>query len=445
MNIIDITSKYKEKLRKNIFLKNIAIVAGGNVSAKFIGIISMPIITRFYSPKDFGIFSAFLSVAAIAGSLATFRYASTIPLAKDEKLADNLLKLCFFITFSFSLLIVAGIASFGDFIIDKFSVEQLKSYLWFLPVVFFATGIYEALNNWAIRNKDFSLITRTQISQSLSSSVIKIGFGVLKFVPLGLFLGHICQAAAGIGSLSLKLKKMRPSFFSNFSWSGVKLAAIRYKKFPLIQTWSQLLLVTGSHLPILLLSWFYGAKVAGVFALAMGMINFPMDFIGRAVAQVFYGEIAKYGKNNAEKIYKLSILIVKKLFWISLVPVVVLIFLGPLLFELIFGAEWVEAGLYARYFSIIVLTRFITSPTTKIFDVFEKQGIQLTLNIVRNIIVVLVFYVSHLLKWDHIEAIMLYGAIFPLYSVLGLFTQLKILKDRIKKVKQYKNLVNESK
>lgn len=425
-------SKYRNKFNNNIFFQNIAVVAGGNAAAKLIGIFTAPIITRLYTPEDYGIFTVFLSFVGIAGSLSTLRYAVTIPIAKEEKLADNILKLCFLITISLSLLFVAAIALLGDFITVKLSVEQLKPFIWLMPVIFFGKGIYEALNNWAVRNKKFKLITRTKISQGVSSSVIKIGFGTIGITPLGLFIGHVAQDFAGIGSLFSKLIQVNPFFLKEFSWTQIKYAAKRYKKFPLVQSWSQLLLALGAQLPILLIGNFYGAKVVGVFGLAMGMISLPMALIGQSVAQVYFAEISKYGKDNPQKIYNLSISIMKKLFWVGLIPVGILIAFGPWLFATIFGAEWLDAGFYARYFSVLVLMQFISSPIANIFNVFEKQGLQLILNILRVVIVALIFVISHLLKFSANEAVLLYCIGFSLFSVLSIYMIINVLRDSIK-------------
>lgn len=424
----------REKLNSNTLFQNIAIVASGNISAKLIVILSTPIITRLYTPEDYGVFSIFLSITGIAGALATLRYSVTIPIAKGENLADNLLKLCFIITFSLTLLWVIGILLFGTYFTEIFSAESLNPFLWFIPIIFLGQGIYEALNNWAVRDKKFKLITRTKISQGVSSSVTKIGLGTLGFIPLGLFIGQTAQVFAGIRSLISKLINVKPTFFKSFSWEEIKFAAKRYKKFPLVQSWSQVLLAIGGQLPVLLIGALYDAKVVGVFALAMGMINMPMDLIGQSVAQVFYAEISKYGKNNPQKIYELSVLICKKLFLVSLIPVAVLITLGPWLFSTIFGHEWHDAGLYARYFAIVVLTRFISSPLTNIFNVFEKQGLQLFLNILRVMIVTLIFYISHLLAFTANEAIIFYSLVFPLYSIVGLYINFKVIKNQIKEL-----------
>ena len=431
MNVRGIISNYKEKLKSNIFFQNIAVVAGGNATAKLIGIIAAPIITRLYTPEDYGIFSVFLSVIGIAGSLATLRYAVTIPIAKEERVADNILKLCFLITLSLTLIWFFGITLFGNFFVAQFSAEQLQPYLWLMPVVFLGKGIYEALNNWAVRNRKFRLITRTKVSQWVSSAGVKIGFGAIGITPLGLFLGHIAQEAAGITSLFSKLIHLKPEFFKTFSWTGIKHAAKRYRKFPLVQAWSQLLLALGAQLPVLMIGAFYGVEVVGVFGLAMGMINMPMDLIGQSVAQVYYAEISKYGKNNPEKIYKLSVSIIKKLFWIGLIPVAILLAFGPWVFKLVFGPEWIDAGVYARFLSILILTRFISSPITNIFNVYEKQSLQLKLNIIRVLLVFAAFYASSLFNLSALNSIGIYSILMTIYYAFLTIIVLRVVKRNI--------------
>jgi len=427
----NIISKYREKLKNNIFFQNIAVVAGGNVTAKLIGIIAAPIITRLYTPEDYGIFSVFLSVVGVVGSLATLRYAVTIPIAKEEKLADNILKLCFLITLSLSIVWFIGIALFGKFFTVQFSAEQLQPYLWLMPVVFLGKGVYEALNNWAVRTRKFRLITRTKVSQGVSSAGVKISLGAMGVTPLGLFLGHIAQEAAGITSLFSKLVQLKPELLKTFSWSGIKYAAKRYKKFPLVQSWSQLLLALGTQLPVLLIGAFYGVEVVGIFGLAQNMINMPMDLIGQSVAQVYYAEISKYGKNNPKKIYKLSVSIIKKLFWVGLIPIGLLIAFGPWVFKLVFGPEWLDAGVYARFLSILILTRFISSPIANIFNVYEKQSLQLTLNIVRVVLVFVVFYTSNLFNLSALNSIGIYSILMTVYYAFLTIIVLRVVKKNI--------------
>lgn len=420
--------KYRNKLKNNLFYQNIAVVTGGNAAAKIIGILTAPIITRLYSPEDYGIFSILISITGIAGSLATLRYAVTVPLARDTRVADNLLKLCFLITFSLSLIFVILILVFGGYITERFSVEKITPFLWVLPVVLLGQGFYEALSNWALREKRFRLITKTKLTQGISSSFVKIGLGAISVRPLGLLIGHIAQEFAGIGSFLVQLRKTKPGFFKSFSILEIKYAAKRYKDFPLIQSWSQLLLSLGAHLPVLFIGAYYGAAVVGIYGLAQNMINMPMNLLGQSVAQVYYGEISKFGKENPNKIYGLSISLIKRLFWIALAPMALIVIFGPWIFKVVFGPEWLEAGVFARALTLIILTRFISSPVASVFNVLEKQGIQLFLNIVRVILVITVFALSLIAGVSAINTITFYSILMSLYYVFMMIIILKELK-----------------
>jgi O-antigen/teichoic acid export membrane protein len=428
LKITDIILKYWERYKKNIFLQNILLVAGGNTAAKFIGILATPIITRLYTPEDYGIYTVFMSVIGITGSIATLRYSVTIPIAKEERTADNLLKLCFLVTLSLSLLWLLIVGVFKGKISEHFQIENLQHFLWLIPIVFFGKGIYEALNNWAVRNKGFKLITRTKLSQSVSSSAIKIGFGLLNVAPLGLLLGVIAEEIAGIGNILTKLRKASPNFFKNNSFKDIKTVAIRYKDFPLIQSWSQFLLVFGAQLPVLLLGIYFDNQVVGVFGLAMSMISLPVDLIGQSVAQVYYAEIGRQGKENSVRIYNLSISLIKKLFIIGLFPVGLLIAFGPWIFKLVFGPEWYDAGLYAQLLSFMILTRFISSPISNIFNVYEKQKTQLSLNIIRVVVVLLVFCGSSHLSLSPTYTIGLYSLSMTLYYGFLSVVVLRVVK-----------------
>ena len=54
-------------------LKNIGILASGSVVAQIIGLLTLPILTRLYTPEAFGHYQLYLGAAAIFGILPTLR------------------------------------------------------------------------------------------------------------------------------------------------------------------------------------------------------------------------------------------------------------------------------------------------------------------------------------------------------------------------------------
>ena len=61
----------------------------------------------------------------------------------------------------------------------------------------------------------------------------------------------------------------------------------RYRKFSLIDTWSNLMNEVSWQLPVLMLSVFFSPVIAGLYSLGFQMIQMPMSFIGNSIRQVF--------------------------------------------------------------------------------------------------------------------------------------------------------------
>ncbi|WP_157980763.1 lipopolysaccharide biosynthesis protein [Aliidiomarina taiwanensis] len=421
---------FKEKLRSNEFSRNLTLVLSGNVTAKAIGILSAPIITRIYSPEDYGVFALFMGIVSIIGALSTLRYATAIPLIKNENALEAMLKLCFLMIAIVSAIACFVLLYYSDLFVVTFNAENIRSYLWFFPLAFFATGCYQTLSSWAIREKKFKIITQTTVTQSLSSSLSKILLGLLHLKPSGLLIGVIIQEAAGTFRLLKSMLRKYPLFFKRFNWGLVKSVAVRYKNFPLIQSWSQLLLALGAQLPVLLIGYLYDLKVAGAFGLAQSMISLPMNLIGQAVAQVYYAEIANMGKENPLEIYRLSAEVIKKMFIIGLFPVLFLLLFGPLTFKFVFGTEWKDAGVYSQILSLLILARFISTPVMSCLNVLEKQMLQLWINLFRVIFIVIVFCFASVLNFDVIEALFIYTITLSIYFLIVI----KMVMSQLKKI-----------
>lgn len=408
-NAISVPQRVGSLFRDRPFFKSVALLAGGTAAAQAIGILSTPLVTRLYPPEHFGVLAVFVSILGITTPLATLRYAVTIPIAEDEELADNVLRLCFLVTLVLSLLFALGLGFFGSTISQRYPDNDASRYFWLLPVCLFTTGLYQALSGWGLRTKQFKLIARTSLSQGVSSASTKIGLGVFGVRPLGLLLGYFMSQAAGLGCILRALIRQKPRFFREGSWRGMGYAARRFARFPLLQGWSQFLLGLGIQLPVLLVAALYGAKAAGFFGLAFNMVNMPMNILGQSVGQVYFAEIAQYGKSRPDKILALSLSVAKKLLLIAAGPLAVIAILGPLLFGLVFGQEWGEAGIYARLLSIYILSGFVTAPIAQCLNVLEMQVLQILVNVLRVAVLLAAFMACKAMMLNSHQAVLVFS------------------------------------
>lgn len=399
------------------FLRHVTLLSGGTAAAQAIAVLSMPITTRLYLPEHFGVLAVFVSILALTTPLATLNYAVTIPIAEDEDLADDVLRLCFLITIAFSLLVALALFFCSGFIRVRYPDVHLTPYLWLLPITLFGAGLYQALSNWALRNKQFKLIAGTQLSRGFSSAVTKIGLGGLGVRPLGLLMGYFLSQASGTSAIFLALLRQKPGFFNCFRWAGIYYAARRFVRFPLTRTWSNLLHAMSTSLPPLCMATFYSTQAAGLFGLAFAIIAMPMKLLGTSIGQVYYAEIAQYGKSRPDKIFRLSMAVLKKLLVVAVVPVAGIIAAGPLLFALLFGEEWREAGIYARYLAPSLLIHFATNPIGHCLDVLEMQLSRLAVNLCRVMIPIVVFSACSRLEVESQQVVLCFGVALAIFRL----------------------------
>jgi len=71
--------------RQDSFLRNVAVLSSASVVAQVINVLSMSLISRLYSPSDFGTLALFSSVVGILSTVSGFRYYLVIPLARTDR------------------------------------------------------------------------------------------------------------------------------------------------------------------------------------------------------------------------------------------------------------------------------------------------------------------------------------------------------------------------
>ncbi|HBT47661.1 MAG TPA: polysaccharide biosynthesis protein [Peptococcaceae bacterium] len=350
-------ARLKALLPKSSFARNVAVLAGGTAVGQAIVVLASPILTRLYTPEDFGVLAVYSSLLGILSTVAALRYELAIPLPEKDEDAAALVVLSLIIVLGMSLLVGLGVWLGGEQVARWVNAETLRPHLWLLPVGMGFVGTYQVLNYWTTRRKLFDVVSLTKLTQSGTQVAVQLVSGALGVTPLGLIIGHIAGQSAGIGVL------FRRSGVSLRLFPANKLVALarQHWKFPVFNSWGALINIVGIQAAPLLLTTYFGTAISGLFMLTMRVLTLPASLIGNAVAQVFYPTIAA----QTQKPEAVRTLLARAS--TALLPVAFAIFAlvglwGRELFALIFGAEWLEAGLYASYLSPWLFLNFISSP-----------------------------------------------------------------------------------
>ena len=91
---------------KSEFTRNVLTLMTGTAIAQAIPIIVSPILTRLYSPEDFGRLALFISIVSIMSVLATGKYELAIILPKKNSTAYQLVSLSVMLSLVVSVLYI---------------------------------------------------------------------------------------------------------------------------------------------------------------------------------------------------------------------------------------------------------------------------------------------------------------------------------------------------
>ncbi len=410
------------QLRSGSFLGNVLVLAGGTGLAQLIVVLLTPVLTRIYTPSEFGVLTVFISVMGLLFVISALRYEIAIPLPSSSAMAINLTVLGVLIVMALSLITGLIVFLFGADIVQRFSSPELAPYLWFFPVALLTGGWFQVLSYWFIRKSQFKRLTQAKVSQSASMVGGQLLLGWLHLGAVGLVAGYVLgRITAGAVLLKTLLREDR-FLLVDVSLQNIKEAAVRYRRFPLISSWSALLNQGGLQAAPLLFAALFGAQVAGWFGLAQRVAGIPLSLIGRSVSQVYLGEASRLRNEDPSAMLQLFLRTASKLFLYVGVPLLLGGLTSPWVFGFIFGEQWITSGWYIVALLPMFLGQMVVTPLSQTLNILERQDLQLLWDISRLVMVVgVIFLANNILHLTSLYVLALYGAgMFVMYIALFL-------------------------
>jgi lipopolysaccharide exporter len=367
--------------KRSSFFSNVLKLISGTTLAQIITILTAPIISRLFAPEAFGVLNVFTSLIGIISIVICLRYEYAIMLPEDDADAGNLFALCLLIAFGISAAAGVIVLIFGQNLANLLKSPDLYKFFWLIPIGLLIQGLFAALNYWNSRTKHFGRLSVARVAASLTTSALPIGLALLgRASAASLIFSYLAGTFIFAIVLGVQVLNDYGSYLINNVHKSQMVANLkRYRKFPLVDSWSSFINNLSWQLPSIMLLFFFSATVVGYYSLSNRMILLPMTLVGSAIAQVFYQRTAEL-RSNVDSLSKSVELVFRRLVAIGLFPALVLGIAGPELFGIIFGANWVEAGRYAQILSPWMFVLFISSPLSILFATLERQELALVIN-----------------------------------------------------------------
>ena len=358
-------------LRRSAFVRNVLLVMTGTAVAQAIGFALSPVISRLYTPSDFGVFGSFGAISGVIAAGATLEYTQAIMLPKSREDAMHL-----FVVSCASTAMASGLCMICCLVAPGvFGGLFNSSSLWLLALLVVGTlitGVNQACQAWCVRVKAFGHTSASQVVRSLTANGTQVGAGFFGAGPLGLVVTSLLGDA--LASLSL-LRVIVPDWKAmrrSIRWTRIKELAIEYRDFPQYSATMNVIGALSLGLPVLLLTHYYGLAVAGAYAFGLRIVSTPMGFVTRALRQVLFQKACEV-HNDGGALMPLFVKITVGMFAVACLPAAVLVVWAPPMFELIFGAEWRTAGEFVRSLTIWLLFMFCNLPSVLFARIIRIQ------------------------------------------------------------------------
>lgn len=334
--------------------------------------LSSPLLSRIYSPESFGVFATLFAIISILSTFTSGRYELATVLPKENYNSNNLVLLTIFVSLFSVFLVTSIIFIFNDYLEDIFNVN-ISTWIFFIPLAVLAVNIFNIFTYHNIRHKKYEDLSTSKIIKSASLILIQVSIGIFDNSVFGLLAGHIFSHF--IGSIKLFFNSLKNNLFEDMSLKKIKDLSCKYSNFPKYDAPSSILDIASIQLPFLLMIKIGGEIVSGNFFLASRVISIPSSLIGQSIGQVYFQELneAKNMQGMSSNLLKSTI---KKLIVIASPFTVVIYFLSPYLFPIIFGDKWVLGGEIAQYLAIVSWIQLITVPLSSTLSLnrFIRRG-----------------------------------------------------------------------
>lgn len=375
----------KRFLPKSEFSRNVLTLMTGTTIAQIIPFAIAPILSRIYTPEDFGSFAFYMAIASTIAVVATGRYELAIMLPSSNSAAEQLVFAGTIILLLISMLSLL-VFSAGVFI---YGYAPIFLTIPFLVIFIAMTNILDKYNN---RIKNYKVMACQRITKTSTESIVSLTGGGILSLKQGLIYGSILgYAASFFYMLSINYNSMKKAL-AKTNIKKIKMLARSYKNFPKYNLPHAALNTLSANAPVFLIPIYFDNSILGRYSFGLKIIQAPLGLISMSIYNVFSQKLAEQ-HSKGDDVKPLFLKMLKSVLLMILAMAPMLLFTGEL-FAFAFGPQWREAGVYVQILAPWILLGFVVSCFASIPLIFGKQKKALLLEIASAFVQVAPFVIG---------------------------------------------------
>lgn len=389
----------------------------GAVIAQAIGLALSFVLTRYYTPEDFGTLEQFAMVLGILGVLVTGKYEFAILLPKKKLEADALARLAIRIALISCGAIGILFIIFRSSIARYYNNDDWEYVSWFVGITLLGFGLTNVLNYRLNRLENYKTMSFAKALFSFASEPSKLIFASFGVGSLGL----VASVVAGHVVTTLFLLKRNSGILQIRKQLALQNEmAKEFRAYPTYNLSGSLLnrLAQWSH--IALFSYFFGLAAIGYLGLCRRVAMLPLTLFSTSFSQVYFKRITSI--DGAQELKENYLANLKRLLLISSGMIVAVWILPDNTMTVLFGEDWSEVLNYLRVLIFWFVANFAVSAVSFVNHRLRAQKMMFFLDLLHLVLVIIAIFIAWKLglqELDSIKALVIAKVIYYLVHILA--------------------------
>ncbi|RXK17229.1 lipopolysaccharide biosynthesis protein [Macrococcus sp. DPC7161] len=352
----------------NKFLKNDAfILIVASAFSQIILIVTIPLISRLYTPSEFGYFTVFSNLASIFIPIINARYDLLIINSKSKQEANGYAVISFIIS-----LFIVGIITVFTFVYALFYNHHIFD-LVLLSILLILVSLTNIFTNYLNLLKKYNLVSLITVLRTVLMVSIQIIFGYIFHSAYALMAGFSMSYIAGI---FIGYKHFKMIFQYNYDRNYL-LNLFKDNLSQLIYSSPSILInsITFS-LSVFLISIIYSNHDTGIYGMGLRILTVPVVVAGLGLSKLFMQQAhlnyQKYGSfRTILKKYTVGLIILGLSIYLPFY------LLGGYIISFVLGEQWSGILEISLPLMILCFVRLIVSTVSLANIVISKQKMDL--------------------------------------------------------------------
>lgn len=422
--------RVEQMLPKGRLWRGVLTLSSGTALGQILVLAVSPLLTRLFTPMDFGILAVFTALVTIIGRLMVLAYSGAIQICRNEEEAAATVVLCFWITAAMTLICVLIFLFWGPEFSRLVGLDGGTPVLWTLVVALMLWGLSQPLANWSMQRREFTLNATNRIYEFGSRSASQLAFGFTSLGGLGLSIGYTFGYLVRLAHFFLRLRPEHWRSLREVKAPAVVAMAREHWRFPLLFCPSLLLGTACQFFPSILVAVLYDATAAGWFGLGQRMFGLPMRLLSETVSNVYLTEIAQAPPERIELLFRKTTIRFALMAGVGVLPI--LLFGGPL-FAIAFGQAWYTAGTITQILIPSFVARFVVGPVVQTLNVLRRQDLHLFSALLEGVAMLLSFAAGWFFQLSLLSTMCLYSGGSTLANLVYLWLIRHVIQTNLRR------------